>query len=240
METLYFPPFLVSEYSAWLKKFNTNLQPIYTTYDITETEMNELLADEKSLAYIIGRQETYASTSSLFITTRNVFWSGDPENPNLELVKYESQVPVIEGNDIPAPGRPNLYARLKSIVLRLRQHPKMNEATARLLGILPRPKSNENTAEYLPVLSVSVLNGQAILDCPVRGFAGYEVWRDRTNSNNLTMNDKSVGRTWTDTTPLPDGVNAEIRQYRVRMLDSNNQPIGQFSNTVAATVSRAI
>ncbi|MBK8563551.1 MAG: hypothetical protein IPN76_09440 [Saprospiraceae bacterium] len=240
METLYFPPILVSEYLAWLKNFNANLQPIYQTYDITESEMSELSADERSLAYIVGRQETYASTSSLFITTRNIFWSGDPENPNLELVNYEPQVPEVKADIIPPPGRPNLYARLKSIVLRLRQHPKMNESTAKLLGIQPRPKSSDNPVEYLPVLSVSVLNGQAILDCPVRGFAGYEVWRDRTNNNNLTMNDKSVGRTWTDTTPLPDGVNAEIRQYRVRMLDSNNQPIGQFSNTVAATVSRAI
>lgn len=240
METLYFPPILVSEYLAWLKNFNTNLQPTYTTYDITDAEMNELLADEKSLAYIIGRQETYASTSSLFITSRNIFWSGDPENPSLELVAYEAQVPVIKQEDVPAPGRPNLYARLKSIVLRLRQHPKMNESTAKLLGILPRPKSSENPTDYLPLLTVSVLNGQAILDCPVRGFAGYEVWRDRTNSNNLSLHDKSVGRTWTDTTPLPDGVNAEIRQYRVRMLDSNNKPVGLFSNTVAATVSRAI
>ena len=144
METLYFPPNLVSEYLFWFQNFNTKLQPIFQDYDITAEEMAELVADEKSLAFIIGRQEAYSNALSVYITNRNVFWSGDPDNPNLELVNYEPQGPEIKKEDMPPPARPNLYARLKSTVLRLRHHPTMNESTAKQWGRLPRPKSSEN------------------------------------------------------------------------------------------------
>lgn len=240
MSIIYFPPATTSENDAWLNNFYDNLQPIYRDYDITDQEIADLLADKNAYNYVTGRQEAYASTGSLFLVTRNVLWSGDPDNSNLASVNYENQVPEIKADEIPAQVRPNIYARLKSLVLRLRQHPKMTEATARLLGILPRPKSTEAPNDYLPVLSVSIANGQAVLDCPVKGFAGYEIWSDRTNNNDFSVRDKSMGRYWTDTQPLPDGVNAEIRQYKVRMLDTNNAPVGQFSNTVSAAVSRAI
>lgn len=234
----YFPPPTTSSIGPWMQNFITELGPIYTEFDITLEDYEGLEADNTALQFIFERIGVYNEIASLYINTRNILWLGDPSNPNLDHIVYPKQPVVI--TPMPAVVAPNLYVRLKSMVFMLRQHPKMTETTARTLGILPKPSSVPMPPDYTPALSGSVMNGQVTLDCPVRGFAGYEVWRSIGNSNEYTRLDVSVGRVYTDRTPLPNGSTAELRNYRVRMLDSNNQPYGQYSNTVTLSASLAI
>lgn len=234
----YFPPPTTSSIGPWMQNFVTEFGPIYTEFDITLEAYEALQADNTALQFILERYDKYNEVNSLYINTRNILWSGDPDNPLLDLIVYPKQPVVV--TPMPAQVAPNLYARTKALVLLLRQHPKMTETTARTLGILPKPSADPMPPDYTPVLSGSVMNGQVTLDCPVRGFAGYEVWRSIGNSGEYTRLDVSVGRIYTDKTPLPNGSTAELRNYRVRMLDSNNQPSGQYSNIVTLTASLAI
>lgn len=234
----FFPPPRTSDNAPWFQNFVTVLSPIISDFDITQLEMDDLEADNTAFQFVVERQDEYDRQYSSFLDTRNIIWTGDPNNPNLAVISVPKQPEVLVPS--PPPVRTNIYPRLKSLVLRLRQHPKMTEVLAKELGILPKPQSSEQASNYHPVLNGSVQNGQAVLDCPVRGYAGYEIWRAIGGSNEFAYFDKSVGRIFTDTTPLPDGITAQLQSYRVRMLDSNNQPAGQWSNTVTLTVSKVI
>ncbi|MBI1227304.1 MAG: hypothetical protein GC192_18880 [Bacteroidetes bacterium] len=235
---LFFPPPRTSDNAPWLNNFVVVLLPIFADYDITQAEMDELELDNTAFQFTVTRQGVYDDVNAEYINTRNIIWSGDTNNPNLAAIGFPNQPAVVA--PVPASVRPNLYARLKSLVFRLRQHPKMTEVVAKQLGILPKPQSIDPSPDYQPNLGGSVYNGQAVLDCPVRGFAGYAIWRAVGGSNDFVYLDKSLGRSYTDTTPLPEGVTAQIQSYRVRMLDTNNQSSGQWSNIVTLTVSIVI
>ena len=236
----YFPVKKPSDIAPWMENFTVTLKPVYKNYDITDAEMAELERDNAFIQYDTGRISAYDEATNLFIKSRNTAWKGDPDNKNLEFVKLEKQVPVIDVKDLPAPVRPNIRARVLSLVLRLRNHPKMDETMAKALAILPNPKSSEDTKTYVPPLTGSVVDGKVVLDCPIKGFAGYEVWRDLSGKNEYTKFGISVGRYFTDDTPIAEGVQAEVRSYKVRMLDTANKPIGEFSAVVNVTVTRAI
>ena len=234
----YFPPPTTSSIGPWMQNFTTELTPIYAQFGLTQAEMDSITADNTAIQYAVGRINIYDQAYSLNITTRNVLWTGDPDNPNLTMVVYPKQPVVI--TPMPANVAPNMYTRIKGVVMSLRQHPSMTESIARQLGIQAKPSSNNVTPEYMPALNGSVLNGEPMLDCPVRGFAGYEIWRALGNTNDFARFDVSVGRSYTDRTPLPEGISAELRRYKVRMLDSNNQPYGQYSNIVPLTTVRVV
>ena len=236
----YFPVKRVSEISSWFLNFMTNLSPVYGNFDIAITEFTELEKDNAAVQYTVGRITAYADAQALFIKTRDTMWLGDPENKNLAEVGTEPQVPVIPVEDVPLPIRPNINRRLKSLVQRLREHPKMTSAMALKLGILPNPRPEVVSASYKPQLTGSLVNGLVVLECAIKDFGGYEIWRKIGESNDYTKLGTSVGRQYTDTTPLAEGVQVEVRKYRVRMLDSNNQPFGEFSAELTVMVTRPI
>lgn len=240
MEILYFPPLTIPEILPWLRNFVNFLKATYSDYGITDEEMTRLDTLLAALEYAFGRNEASAEAANGFLADRNAIWWGDPKRPELKLVQWTPQVANVQENQVPAEVAPNGYDFVKNIVQRLRNYPNMTESLSRQLAILVRQKSKGMSESYVPILVGSIQNGKAVLDCPVKGFAGYLVMRDRTNTNNFTKVDKSVGRTWLDDEPLPDGINAELRLYKVQMLDTNNNPVGEFSNTVGLTVSRVV
>ena len=237
---LNYPPKKISDLPEWLSNFMTNLSPVYVDYGVTATEFAELEKDNSAMQYTMGRITAYAEARVLFLKTRDTMWLGDPENENLEEVGTEPQVPVIPAGDVPLPIRPNFNRRLKNLVQRLRDHPKMTSTMALKLGILPAPRSSAVPQTFTPKPTGSSVNGQAVLECAIKGFAGYEVWWKLADSNDYTKLGTSVGRKYTDTNPLAEGVQAEVRNYRVRMLDSNNQPFGEFSAALTVVVTRPI
>lgn len=237
----FFPPPTVGDWRPWFHYFVTKLDPVHVTYGVSDAEMNTLKAEDLALTYADGRGTAYKDASSLFISTRNIIWLGDEENPELELNDLPDQVAVIDAEDVPAPVRPGLYGRVKRLVVRLRNHPLMTETMMRNLAIAVKPATPpSNPTTFTPVLSGKVENGMAVLDCPLFHFEGYEIWADDEAGTNFSNEGIAVSRYWTDEAPLPEGVNSQQRSYRVRMLQKGNVPIGNYSNIIVLTTSRQV
>jgi hypothetical protein len=235
-EEFSFPPEKGKE-AAWMAHFYPKFKTVYATYDVTKPEFDLFEADALVFAFVNGRRNKYGEASLLFFTDEEVLWFGDPENPNLNSVTLTDQVAVV--GEVPPTVAPNIYQRVKSIVMRLRVHPKMTEAVAKWLGIQVKPKpAPQPKDEFTPVLKAKVQNGVIILNCPLNGFAGYEIWRDNQGGMNFTNGHTSVSRFWEDHLPLPEGMQTQLRSFRVRMLIAGNKPIGNFSNMVQATAVR--
>ena len=218
----------------------TKLEPVHRTYGVSDEEITGLKAENLALTYADGRATDYRDASSLFINTRNIIWLGDEENPELALNDWPDQVAVVKPENVPAQVRPGLYGRVKRLEVRLRNHPLMTETMLRNLGIAVKSAAPPNPAEFIPALSGKVVNGKVVLDCPILNFAGYEIWEDDSAGTNFTNGRTAVSRFWTDETPLSDGINSQQRSYRVRMLQTGNIPIGNYSNIIVLTTSRQV
>lgn len=76
----------------------------------------------------------------------------------------------------------------------------MTEPLALTLGILTAPKSKANPTGIGPTLTGATTFGLVKLNCPIKGFAGYEVWRDTSGKNEYVKLGTSFGRSYTDET----------------------------------------
>ncbi len=235
-EQLFFPPYPVSSRPSWLDNFVTVLEPVYANYGISDKEFNDLKADNTAFNYTVDRMNVYEEARSYFLLARNAMWSGDEENPNLPQVPFPSQAALVEV--VPPTVPPDIYNRVKSLVIRLRRHPLMTEAFAQEMGILSPDKPELRSEEFKPVLNAKVQKGKVELNCPLKQLKGYEVWCDDQGGPNYVHIKTSVSRYWTDERPLLDGVDSQLRSYRVRMLSADNQAFGNFSNEVVLRLER--
>lgn len=238
----YFPPPGINDWRPWFNYFATKLESVHLTYGVSNAEMDVLKAENLALGFADRRTNDYREASSLFLTTRNILWLGDEENPDLVANIWPDQVPVVAVGDVPTPVRPGIYGRVKRLVMRLRNHPLMTETMMKNMGIAVKPSapSPTNPSDFNPVLTGKVVNGKALLDCPLLHFEGYEIWSDDQAGTNFTNGRTSVSRSWTDEEPLPEGMNSQQRSYRVRMLLAGNVPIGNYSNIIILTTSRQV
>lgn len=238
MEEQYFPPTTFPAFYDWFINFIKELEPIYRQLGIEESEFLSTKNDAAAYIYVHGRSVEYHAKNALFIDTRKTMLYGDKKRPALSLVDLPDQADIVE--TVPATVSPGIFARTRNLVSRLRQHPKMTDALARKLWIKSKPASSLKEEEFTPKVKTKVVNGKVVLDCPLYGFAGYEVWTDRNGGNDFILDKVSVGRFWTDETELPEGTNSQLRSYRVRMLVAANQPVGNFSKIVSETTVKAV
>jgi|GEM_PF-1151587 len=231
----YFPP-TPSEYPGWTGNFYTVLFDNKTLLGISDDDLNRVKRFRNGLAYYGDCINDYDPFVSKCVSNRNIMIYGDAANPELALTEYTlvPTGPVVPTEQVP----PNEHAWMVVFVGRLRKNPNMNATLSKSLGIDARPVSKyENDVQL--VLKGKVVNGQAELNCPLKNFKGYEVWRRDAPGGDFSKVGVSIARYYTDTSELPDGVNSAQRTYIVRMITTDNVPVGLPSNEVTLVVFRA-
>ncbi len=236
-KVFYFPPDR-GERGEYMENLEKHLLPVHKDYDITVTEMTNFSADTKWMVFVMGRIAKYNKAASDYIKTRDTSWLGDPDNENLALTTAEPQPLPVE--EVPPGVAPKIYARLKSLVFRLRDHPNMTATVAKKMGLDTWPTTALSKENFNPKLTGKAEMGEGVLDCPVRGFSGYEVWAADSETGEYVLIGVSVGRKYIDKRPIAKGEVAEVRYYKVRMLNSSNTPIGEYSTSLKLTLTKAI
>lgn len=222
--------------AAWFHNFVQHLKIHFQELGLTQADIDELEAEKEFMQAVHAWTAFLNEHEKTYLALRNDAWLGCAKEA-VEKIDMAPQPTLPTG--MPAAVRPGILVRLKKMILLLRVHPNMTPALASLLGILPFPKGavNDRTS-FVPALTGQIIQGRPVLDCLLYEYAGYELARSIGNLDQFTVFDKSVGKPITDTAPLPPNVSAEVRNYRARMLNSFNQPIGPWSNIVSLTVSR--
>lgn len=237
METpkYYFPP-SPAEYPGWIENFYKVLDANKVLLGIIAAILARLLKFHLGLAYYGKCLTIFEEFLTKCYGNRNIMIYGDAKNPELDLTEYEL---VPTGPAVPEDQvEPNEHLWIVSIVTSLRSNPNMSTTLATALGMDPRPVSKYDT-DVPPVLKGKVINGQAELNCPLKNFKGYEIWRRDTPDGAFFKIGASISRFYIDTDELPEGVNTAQRTYIVRMLGVGNVPVGLPSNEVTLVVFRA-
>ncbi len=236
METpiYYFPP-KPSEYPGWLENFYTVLDGYKVLLAIATGDMTYLNTARLGLNYYAKCVTSYDEFSSKCVGTRNIYIYGNPENPGQGPLGF----PVVPaGPTVPVDQvSPNIHEWIVTFVGRLRKNPEMTPVISKALGIDSRPNPNYNGEP--PVLKGKVVSGQAQLNCPLKNYKGYEVWRQDTPGGTFVKVGTSLSRFYTDASELPEGINAAQHTYVIRMVANDNVPVGLVSNEVSLAVFRS-
>lgn len=233
--THYFPP-TPSEYPGWTENFYSKLDLHKLLLNISEDDLKRVNRLRLGLGYYSKCISDYEPFLRKCVSNRNIMINGDAENTELALTEY---TPVPAGPAVPEEQvPPNEHAWMVVFVARLRKNPKMNATISKEMGIDTRPASVYEEG-VPPVLKGKTVNGQAELNCPLKNFKGYEVWRRDTPGGPFVKVGVSISRYYLDTEELPEGVNTAQRTYIVRMVGLDNLPVGLPSNEVTLVVFRA-
>lgn len=225
-----------SEFPAWMANFTKFVEDNSAVLGFTAEELNWLKSHNAAASYADKVIEASRKRESEYVNLRNILYNGDPDNPALDLVKW------IEATDIgeaPAEVSPNARSILKGMVKRVATNNNITQEQKRQAGVLSRERKKTNSIDVTPDLKVTVVNGQAVLDCPLLQFKGYTVFVEDDNASAISLGN-STSRKYTDTRPLPPGIQTQQRTYLIRYVGNKNVTVGNYSAKVTVAVIRII
>lgn len=228
MEDNYYPP-TDSQYPDWLENYTNKVAAFVTAIGISSTEETKLKLIRDALVFTSGRASTYDDARLEFVRTRQIILNGDETNALLEEVAFEPQPAVVAA---PSPAPPNVKPFIQNLVLRTRNCPTLNELQKKELGVLPKPRP---VPEVQAILKGQVVNGLPVLEARLYGLPAFDLWRSLTGQNDFAFLNRIIGNTYTDDSPLPQGLTAVQYDYKMRLIGTDNEPASDFSNVVTLT-----
>lgn len=226
-----------ADFPGWMDNFYKFVDLNAALLGFTAPEVLWLKARSEAASFAELVIEASRKQLSDYVNLRNIQYLGDPENVGLLLVNW---IPLWTTEVLtPTAVAPNAKATLDGMVKRVASNNDITRDQKRDAGVLPRERTKINPNDATPVLKVKVVNGQAVLDCPLVNFKGYLIYAEDNNGAAISLGN-STARKYTDTRPLPTGVQTEQRAYFVRYVGNNNTPVGNFSNKVTVAVLRIV
>ena len=235
-ENKFFWPPPEADFPAWLANFADFVETNATVLGFTTDEVDWLKGRTKAANYADKVLTALKKQYSEYVNLRNILYVGDPKNPALPLVKW---IPMPDFGVIPAEVAPDAKATLDSMVKRVANNLDITREQKRSAGVLSRERKKVDHNNPTPVLKVTVVNGQAVLDCPLLTFKGYTVYVEDGNASAISLGN-STAKKYTDARPLPDGMQTQQRSYVIQYVGNENMPVGNLSNKVTVAVMRMI
>lgn len=226
-----------AEFAAWLANFYNFVSINATVLGFTTAEVLWLKGYNEAVSFAQLVIDASRKQESDYVNLRNIMYRGDPKNQALALANW---LPIwAPENPAPTPVAPNAKATLDGYVKRVATCNDITRDQKREAGVLPKEKNKLNPNNVTPVLKVTVVNGQAVLDCPLVNFKGYLIYVEDDNGAAVSLGN-STARKYTDTRPLPSGTQTQQRAYFVQYVGNKNIPVGNFSNKVTVAVLRIV
>ncbi len=235
-ENKFFWPPPVADFPAWLGNYYDFVNTNATVLGFTAEEVAWLKAEKDATAYLDKLISDLKKTWMECVNLRNIQYIGDPNNPGLPWADW---IRMPEFREAPARVEPNAKAKLDGMVKRVATCNDITREQKRSAGVLSRERKKWNPNDATPDLKVKVVNGQAVLDCPLRSFKGYTIYAE-DGSAIATSLGNSTARKYTDTRPLPSGVQTQQRSYIIQYVGNENRPVGNMSTKVTVAVMRVV
>lgn len=236
-ESKFFWPPTESEYPAWITNFYEFVDLNATVLGFTSAEVLWLKAHSDAANYAELVVNASNKQKSDYVNLRNILYRGDPNNPALPTVNWLSiWAPV---DPAPTAVAPNAKATLDGMSKRVATCNDITRDQKREAGVLSRERTKVDPNDATPGLNVKVVNGQAVLDCPLLNFKGYQIYVEDDNGAAISLGN-STARKYTDTRPLPTGEHTQQRAYFVQYVGNNNTPVGNFSIKLTVAVLRIV
>ncbi|MCC6723348.1 MAG: hypothetical protein IT258_02470 [Saprospiraceae bacterium] len=234
-EEFFWPP-RNSEFTKWLANFIKFVTSYASVIRLKQDDIDWLNSIYKAVAYAEDAAVGYKKAWLDFVATRNTIIDGDAQNAALAEVPWPK---LKDLGEVPAMVAPNAMTRISGYVQTVANCLSLTRDQLKEAGVTSRPRTKPNPAQGKPSIKVTVVNGQAVINCPLNGFKGYAVFA-KDNDGEVTRIGNSTARKYVDARPLPANVNTQQRTYFVQYIWNENELVGEFSNSVTVAVMRYV
>lgn len=225
-----------AEFPAWMGNFSDFVEANAAVLGFTADEVVWLKEHKAATGFVDKVITDLSKVVKEYINLRNIQYIGDPNNAALPLAKY---IMIPDFGETPKEIAPNAKATLDAMVKRVATNNDITREQKRSAGVLPKERKKVDKNKVTPELKVTVVNGQAVLDCPLRIFKGYAVYVEDGTAPAIPLGN-STARQYTDARPLPNGSQTQQRTYFIQYVGIKNKPLGNVSNRVTVAVMRVI
>lgn len=234
-EEFFWPP-RNPEFTKWLANFIKFVTNYLSVIGLKQADIDWLNSIYKAVAFAEDAAAAHKKAWLDFVATRNIIIDGDAQNAALAEVPWPK---LKDLGDVPALVAPNAMARISGYVQMVANCVALTREQIKDAGVTSKPRLKPNPSDGKPFIKVTVMNGQAVINCPLNGFKGYAVFA-KDDDGEVTRIGNSTARKYVDTRPLPANVNTQQRTYFVQYIWNENELVGEYSNSVTVAVMRYV
>lgn len=218
-------PTRLGDLLIWFANFAAKIGGYASTLGLTAAEVAQVQLDYAVLQFAINGHRIRQNDAEEWTRFRDAVLEaplGTPMPP----------VPT-PGNvgTLPEGARPSIIPRLRRLVERIKAHPNYTPAIGEDLGIIA-PRSQPG--EVKPRLKATAeTNHWVRITFAMRRHPMIEIQSRRGSETEFTTLAFDTASPYVDTRAPLGGSRSELREYRARFVDRDNQPVGEWSDVVS-------
>lgn len=217
-------PKSIGDLAIWYANFAAKIGGYAATFNLAAAEVTQVQTDNAAIQFVVNGQQIRQTDAQEWTRYRDLMLFaplGTPMPP----------VPT-PGNvgSLPAGAQASIIPRLRKLVERIKAHPNYTQAIGEDLGIVP-PKSQPGVAK--PTLKAQAeTDYQVRLTFSMRRYPMIEIQSRRGNEAEFSTLAYDTASPYLDTRPPLNAGQSELREYRARYINKDNQPVGEWSDVV--------
>ncbi|MBI4711722.1 MAG: hypothetical protein HY762_00185 [Planctomycetes bacterium] len=215
---------------GFLKNFALKLPGYATALGITPAEVTSVVNDAVAFKYILTMNEGYKTDKQEVSKYKDTMRDG-PVGTSMGPWPTPSPLPAA-----PALVEAGIFARIRKMVGRIKNHPAYNKGIGEDLGIV----GDEQTIDIpnlKPALKYRLDAGRPLIIWLKGPADSIDIYVDRKDGKGFVYLANDSQPDYLDTFPIPAGVTTAVWDYKA-VYRIGDDPVGQFSEPIQVTVTR--
>jgi len=226
----YYLPKTDAERLSFIENFDDKLSTYAATFGIAAGTLTSVTDDRLMFKYILDMQEKFKTFKQDITAYKNLLSEG-PGGGNA------GPVPIIP--TLAAPPtliRRAIFRRIRELVTQIKANSAYTENIGEDLGIV----GDEQTVEInklQPELKSEIVAGHPVIKWTKGHADALDIFVDRNDGAGFVFLATDTSPDYTDTTPLPQGVESAVWEYQA-IYKINDDQVGKYSESIKVTVSK--
>lgn len=218
-------PKSIGDLVVWYANFAAKIGGYAATFNLAAAEVTQVQADHATIQFVVNGQQIRQTDAQEWTRYRDLMLFaplGAPTPP--------TPTPGNVGS-LPEGAQASIIPRLRRLVERIKAHPNYTEAIGEDLGIVP-PKAQPGVAK--PDLKARAETAFRVrITFAMRRHPMIEIQSRRGNETEFTTLAYDTASPYIDDRPPLNPEQSELREYRARYINKDNQPVGEWSDVVS-------
>lgn len=215
----------------YLINFDNKLPTHAPILNITPAQLTEATNDAAMFAYVLNAQEAFKTFKQDLTAYKNFLRDGEPGPPSLSPFPV---APVLGA--VPTLVNKGIFGRNSRLVAHIKSEPAYTTAIGEDLGIVG-DEETINVNQLKPVLTSEIVAGHPVIKWTKGHADALDIYVDRNDGVGFVFLATDSQPDYTDTTPLPQGVESAVWEYQAIYKIADEQ-VGKYSESIKVTVTK--
>jgi len=215
---------------SFLVNFDDKLSTYAATFGIAAGTITSVTDDTAMFKYMVDMQEKFKTFKQDITAYKNLL----SEGPGGGATGPVPIIPVLAAP--PTLVRIAIFRRIRELVAQIKANSNYTENIGEDLGIV----GDEQTVEInklKPELKSDIVAGHPVIKWTKGHADALDIFVDRNDGAGFVFLATDSHPDYTDTTPLPQGVESAVWEYQA-IYKINDEQVGKYSESIKVTVSK--